>query len=224
MKRSLSIIFIVALALVLVFSQAFASSTSYKPKPTPQPKQDGQVTESEQDEQGQPNEKGGKPDKANQHAGRKYNFKGEVTAFDGSTLELNTKKGGTVQVLVDANTEIKVSGPDQEGVQIETQQQVMVQATKTEKGVYQALRVHIMPNKAQRVHRVGTVTAYEAGKSITVEDAKGASTFEIAKDVKILPAERAGELQVGSRVTIICPRDPSGETLTATGIVVHPQK
>jgi hypothetical protein len=88
-----------------------------------------------------------------------------------------------------------------------------------------ALYIHVVPGKPEPVHRVGTVTAYTPGASITVLDKKGgSSTFVLTPDTKILPEDRASELGVGSLVTIISRRDPTGGPLTAQGIVVHPPK
>ena len=47
-------------------------------------------------------------------------------------------------------------------------------------------------------------------------------TFQLTADTKILPAERADQLAVGSLVTLIAPRDPSSEIPIAKGIVIHP--
>jgi len=72
---------------------------------------------------------------------------------------------------------------------------------------------------------VGIVTEYTAGNSITIQDKDGiAYTFAITGEIKFLPAERAGSLAVGSRVTIIAPRDPANGGVTVNGIVIHPEK
>ena len=162
-------------------------------------------------------------DKANKKAGRKYNFKGEVTSFDGGVIVITGKRGGTA--TVDANTEIKVSGPEGGAAAIQVGQQVMVQAVKVDNG-FLALRVHLFPNKPAHIHRVGQVTDYQPGVSITVQDKKGTTTFQIAPDVKILPAVRVDQLKVGSRVTIISPARVNKDAghPVAKGIVVHPEK
>jgi hypothetical protein len=87
-----------------------------------------------------------------------------------------------------------------------------------------AIGIDVIPGKPEHVHRVGIVTAYTPGVSITVQDIQGgSSTFLLAPNLKILPADRAGDLKVGSLVTVISRRDPSGGPLTAEGIVVHPE-
>ena len=79
------------------------------------------------------------------------------------------------------------------------------------------------PANGNPVHRVGIVTAYTAGSSITIEAVDGKPyTFVVSPDTKILPESRVDLLVVGARVTIIAPRDVTGGPAAATGIVVHP--
>ncbi len=71
--------------------------------------------------------------------------------------------------------------------------------------------------------RVGWVTAYTPGASITIEGQDGSLfTFSLTNNIKILPMKRSSQLAVGSRVTILAKRDPSTGGWTAFGIVVHP--
>ncbi len=99
----------------------------------------------------------------------------------------------------------------------------MVQARRDESNNLVARSIMIIPGKPVRTHRVGEVTAYTEGESITILAKDGNSyTFTLTADTKILPPERAEELAVGSWVTIIAPRDPASLGWTAQGIVVHP--
>jgi hypothetical protein len=87
-----------------------------------------------------------------------------------------------------------------------------------------AVQISVTPGKPLPKHHVGVVTAYEAGVSITIEARDGNEyTFLITEETKILPANRAEELAVGRRVTIISHRDVTGGPFTAQGIVVHPE-
>jgi hypothetical protein len=154
----------------------------------------------------------------------------------GSVLLLTLIDGSSVSVNVDAGTQIKFAGKKgaASSSTIQPQDQVVVQAVLSEDQTYRAVRIHVLPAKPEHVHRVGIVTAYTPGVSITVESTPdeddqdegpapaGSTTFQISADVKILPAARADQLQVGARVTIISPHSASGETPVATGIVVHP--
>jgi len=216
MKKTLSIVLIAVFCLGLFFTQVFACGTpaGVSAKPTAKPNGTPEV--------GVPDFVRKQPGKPDKHPGKKFNFKGEVVSFDGGSLVLTDKRGETVTVAVDAGTVIKTAGSKDSPAAVQPGDRVTVGAVKTENESYLALRIVVIPGKPQKVHRVGVVTAYEAGVSITVEDSKGSTTFVIAEDVKILPEERAGDLKVGARVTIISPRDPSGGTVVARGIVVHP--
>jgi hypothetical protein len=102
---------------------------------------------------------------------------------------------------------------------------VMVQAIRDQGGNLIARSIMVIPGKPAKIHRVGIVTAYTAGVSITIQGKDGnAYTFALNGETKLLPPERAGSLGVGSRVTIIAPRDPSGSDVIAKGIVIHPPK
>lgn len=217
MKKTISITLIVLLGLALFFSSAFAFGTTASleaAKPTAKPNKTPEV---EQNKEGQSN----KP--AKKQTGKKYNINGVVVSYTNDSLVLTDKRGETVTVALNADTLIKTGGPKGSPVEIQADMKVAVQAVKAEDQSYLALRITVVPGKPLQVHRMGEVTAYD-GTSITVKDNKGSTTFQIATDVKILPEERAGDLKVGARVTIISPRDPAGETVVAKGIVVHPAK
>ncbi len=79
------------------------------------------------------------------------------------------------------------------------------------------------PGKPPKVHRVGIVTAYTPGTSITIQAKNGMTyTFTLTESIKILPLERAEQLAVGRRVTIIAPRDVTSGGWRVLGVVVHP--
>lgn len=166
---------------------------------------------------------GNKPEKETGAGKQKFNFKGEVVSFDGSSLVIALKDGGEATVAVDANTVFKSQGASavpQPG------DQVIVHAERTADGGYLALAVHLVPGKPVKLHRVGEVVAYTPGASITVQNKKGESTtFTITETTVLLPADRADQLKVGSWVTVISPRDPSSSgTPVAMKIVIHPTK
>jgi hypothetical protein len=77
---------------------------------------------------------------------------------------------------------------------------------------------------AQEVHRVGMVIAYMPDQSITLVDKDGNQfTFELAPDLKLVPAHRNDLLVVGAYVTIIAPNSKTEGKTFATGIVIHPK-
>ncbi|HEX2697768.1 MAG TPA: hypothetical protein VHM28_08670 [Anaerolineales bacterium] len=74
---------------------------------------------------------------------------------------------------------------------------------------------------------VGWVTAYTftpgVGGSISIHaHDSNVYTFTLPADIKILPKDRASQLGIDSRVTILAKRDPSTKGWIAFGIVVHP--
>jgi hypothetical protein len=156
--------------------------------------------------------------------GKPENYRGQILDIGPGSLTLTLSDGSSVTVGLAAETRIKI--PAQKGVSLAALQpgmNVMVQARRAPDGALTARTVMVIPGKPTRVHRVGTVTAYSPGDSISIQAHDGQThTFALAADLKILPPERSGELAVGARVTIIAPRVPGSLTWTARGVVVHP--
>ncbi|MBN1450000.1 MAG: hypothetical protein JW963_03220 [Anaerolineales bacterium] len=199
----------IAFALLLTATQAFASPVGAPhPRNTP-----GAVATQKAEE------------KANGPKGKRENFKGTVEAVSATSLTLTLRDGSSVTIGLSAETRIKV--PGMKGATIDAIQpgmEVMLQAIRDQSGNLTARSIMVKPGKPSKVHRVGWVTAYAPGESITIQAHDGnIYTFALAEDVKILPADRVDELTVGSRVTIIAPRNPATPQGTANGIVIHPQ-
>jgi ribosome maturation factor RimP len=156
---------------------------------------------------------------------KKMNYKGTVAAVGGASLSLTIQDGSTVNFAVSEGTRIKIPslGKDATLADVNVGVNALVRASEAEDGSLTALDIHVTPGKPQRIHRVGTVTEYTPGVSITIETKNGeTTTFALTGGVKILPEDRVDELEVGSLVTIISRRDVTGGELTAQGIVVHP--
>ena len=171
-------------------------------------------------------------DKANQKAtqgvgkpkGKRTTYRGTVTAVGGGSLTLALDGGGSKTFAVTGSTRIHIPTLGREATlaDLHTGVQALVQVLENDPSLT-AIFINVVPGKPEPVHRVGIVTAYTPGASITVQDKKGgSSTFLLTPDTKILPKDRASQLGVGSLVTIISRRDPTGGPLTAQGIVVHP--
>lgn len=171
-------------------------------------------------------------EKANEHAtkqagnphGKHENFKGTVSSVDAGSITLILRDGSSVTIGVNADTRLKFPGPkDSVPANLQPGMNVMVQAVRDQGGNLIARAIMVIPGKPSKIHRVGIVTEYTAGSSITIQDKDGNTyTFAIASETKLLPAERAGMLAVGSRVTIIAPRNPATGGVIVKGIVVHP--
>ncbi len=153
------------------------------------------------------------------------NYTGTIGAVDASSLTLNLKNGSSLTFILNAATQIKVPtlGHSATAADLRVGEDVTVRAFKDENQMLVASNIEVKPGKPELVHRVGTVTDYQPGVSITIQDRGGNQfTFLLTSSTKILPAERASQLAVGVIVTIIAPRDVAHGTLTAQGIVVHP--
>lgn len=159
--------------------------------------------------------------------GDRVTYRGTVAAVGQDSLTLSLEGGGSKTFVIAPSTQIRI--PTLSGnatlADVHVGDQALVQVLKNDPS-QTALFVSVVPGKPAPVHRVGTVTAYTPGVSITILDhtGSGSSTFLIAPETKILPKDRANELGIGSLVTIISRRDVTGGPLTAQGIVVHPKQ
>lgn len=205
------------LGMFFATTQVLASPAAFAdPKRTPVHTPGAQATEraNERDTQGI----------GNPH-GKRVNFKGTIAAVDASSLTLTLNDGASLTFILTADTRIKIPtlGQSATPANLSVGMQANVNATQDDTGTLTARIVLVVPGKPTLTHRVGTVTDYQAGISITIQAQDGKPyTFLLTAETKILPVERADQLVVGARVTVIAPRDVAGGTLTATGIVVHP--
>ena len=155
--------------------------------------------------------------------GKVQNFKGVVTAKSGSELTLTLKDDSVVTLVVNQDTKVKIptmKNVTLEDIQLESQAAVQARADQT--GALVARKIQVIPGKPSKIHRVGVVTEYSAGSSITIQAKEGGTTqFSLSADTKILPKKRAKSLAVGDSVTIISRRDTTGGTPAAQGVVIH---
>lgn len=245
MKKSIlyvSLLLTIVLAMTATTVLA-APDVSLKPKKTP-PAQGTEVTspevtpaphgKSEQHRNNQNNQS---------EKNDKVNFRGLVVTSDATSLTLELKDGSTQVIKMDANTVIKYPThftPSATEVPTATETatvtetatatatpagplaglQVMVKTVKQTDGGFLALKVMVIPGKPEKVQRVGEVTAYTEGSSITIKAKDGKEyTFEISTSTKILPV--GSTIKVGDTVTVIMPRVLTGQPLVAAGIVLH---
>lgn len=223
MKKTIVISSILLLmVLFLATTQAFAFNTGDEKKPTEQTP-GAKATEKAMDKG---NENPGKGMGKDDDKGKKVHFKGVISASSPTSLTL-TVPGGTQVFTLSKSTIIKIPtlGKTATAKDLVVGLQASVQAEKKD-AIYEAKMVMVVPGKPTKVHHVGVVTAYVAGKSLTVKDKDGVEyPFILTAETKILPEERAGELVIGARVTVIFSRDLLSGTakfITARGVVVHP--
>ena len=213
-KYRILLFLILCMALLLATSQAFASSANLQSgKNTPGAKATEKANENDTKQ-------------ANKPHGKHENFKGTVSAVDSTSITLTLRDGSSVAVGLSAETRMKFPGPKNSTPgNIQPGMNAMVHAIRDQGGNLMARAIMVIPGKPSKIHRVGIVTEYTAGSSITIQDKDGNSyTFVISDETKLLPAERAGTLAIGSRVTIIAPRDPASGGTAVKGIVIHPAK
>jgi hypothetical protein len=218
-KLALSAIVLVIFSLALTSLQVYAGP-NLEPQKTPGVKETEKAIQRSTDGPAGKSEGQGKPE---DKAGKKTNVKGVVTGFSATSLTVELKDGGSQTFVIDSNTQIKIPGPKQGKTgTIQVGAQVMVQAVKGAGDTLTARHVMVIPGKPAPVHHVGTVESYSAGKSITITADGKNYTFTLSSLTKILPEDRAAQLVVGARVTIISSRDVTGAAPSAKGIVVHP--
>lgn len=144
---------------------------------------------------------------------------GTVTKIKSPTFTVQTKQG---DVIVTVTSSTKFHLPRKANASftdLAVGDRVAVNGTPSVSGLT-AKRVAIVPGKPTIRHRVGTVTAYTADVSITIQDVQGGTeTFVVTKQTIIKP--KGTGVALGDRVTIVSRRDPSTDAFTATGIVVH---
>ena len=229
MKRiRIAYLFAILIALLALTSQAYTApfnGTNPKPEKTP----GANATEKALEQENDPNDSQKTPGaKATEKAaekdkklkGKPEHYKGTIQSFDTGSITLDVS-GTSVTITLTAETRIRIPGNSEATLQPGLT--ASVKARRDENNNLIASSVQVIPGKPARVHRVGIVTAYAAGASITIRAHDGNQyTFLLGEDLKILPEERAGQLAVGALVTIIAPRQPDSTDLTAKGIVVHP--
>jgi hypothetical protein len=216
--KQILIVLSIIMALFIISSQTVASSQTLQAKGTPPglAKTPGAVaTQKAEDRETRV--------AGNPH-GKHENYKGTITAEDASGITLDLKDGTSITIALTAETRIFIPTVKDASVDgLAVGMTAMVQAVRGEDDSLTALKVLLIPGKPATTHRVGIVTEYAEGSSITIQAKDGELyTFLLTEETKILPVERLELLTVGARVTIICPRDVSTLERTATGIVVHP--
>jgi Domain of unknown function (DUF5666) len=217
-KYRILLVFTFVIILLLITTQVFASpAMPQNGQDTPVPKTPGaHATQKANDNA---TKQANKPPH-----GKHENYKGTVASVDSGSITLTLRDGSSVTIGLSADTRMKFPGPkDLRPTTVQVGMNAMVQAIRDEAGNLIARSVMVIPGKPAKIHRVGIVTDYTAGSSITIQDKDGNTySFAISAETKLLPAERAGTLAVGSRVTIIAPRDPATGGVTVKGIVIHP--
>lgn len=155
---------------------------------------------------------------------QRVNYRGAISILHPSNITLALDDGSLVNIGMKADTRIEI--PSLHGASsanLQAGMLVLVQAVSDENGNFTARSILVIPGKPTLMHRIGWITDYQPGISITVHAYDGNFyTFALAGDAKVLPVDRIGQLMIGSLATVIAPRDPATLGRTAQEIIVHP--
>jgi RNase P/RNase MRP subunit p29 len=154
--------------------------------------------------------------------GKRHGIFGSVSAKGSNTLTVQTQQG---EVVVTVTSETKFHVPTKRNAtfaDVVVNDRVAVNGTPTASGLT-AKQVAVAPGKPAIRHRVGEVTAFSPGASITIKDAQGGTETFVVTAQTIIRNPKGSGIAVGDKVTIVSRRDPSTDTFTAAAIVVHPQ-
>jgi hypothetical protein len=235
MKKTITmILLLVVLVTVLVVTEVMASpiqpSMDGKSKKTP----GAQATENALKKAGNEVQE---TQEVEELAGKKVNYKGIVVSVDSAQLVITLKDESLVTFLLNDASIIKVpkNNPKKRlekevtvpviDQPLEAGMRVGVKAFLMEDGSLVAQKINVVPGKPEKAYHVGIVTEYTPEVSITIHTKKcELSTYLLTEKTKYLPEDRKVDLKVGSRVTVISPRDVTGGELTAAGVVIHPEK
>jgi len=163
-----------------------------------------------------------------QSLGKRHSFEGAIKSKADTTLVVTTKKGDET-FKVSSETQYKVPGVKNAILDnFKVGNKVSVSTVEVTTGaivVQMAQRMTYIPGKPIKVSRKGTITAYTANTSITIQDKKGASTtFVINSDTKISLKKGTTGVTVGDQATVTAQRDPSESQFTARTIITFGTK
>ncbi len=205
---------VLALALVFVFGN-FSAAWADRPNPAATPGRP--ITP--------PGQGNGSQQTGLQQTGKdlkRHGIFGTVGTKGSDSFVVQTKQGD-VDVTVTSDTKFRIpTKHNATFADLAVGDHVAVEGTPTTSGLT-AKQVAVAPGKPTIQHRVGQVTAYTAGSSITIQDVQGGTeTFVVNAQTQIRNPKGTG-VAMGDKVTIVSRRDPSTDTFTASAIVVHPQ-
>ncbi len=142
-----------------------------------------------------------------------------------SSFVMTTKTSANVTIAVNGQTKYKIPGVKSATLaNFKVGDKLAVLAVEANGGNL-ALNVNLIPGKPLSVQRVGTVTDYQADKSITLKGKKGeSSTFVVTADTKIRLNRGATEVKIGEQAHVLARRDPASDQYTAKEILVFGAK
>ena len=222
MKKVIAIMAVlIVVMMVLSINQVAASSEdTLSAKKTPGAQATAQAIRKAGADLDDLNTEKGKPQKT-------VNRRGEIVSAVEGSLVISLRDETLLTVNLTEETIVKTPGKNTElsdtGAALLVGLKVTVKGVLEEDGSLTAQRISVIPGKPVKMSNVGVVSAYTPEVSIEITDKKGEIfVYLLGVDTRYLPEERIAELQVGTLVTIISPRDVSGAPALAAGVVIHP--
>lgn len=155
------------------------------------------------------------------HQGKPHSIHGTVLSKAENSFVVQTKND-RVTVNVNGQTRFYLPGKrDATFADLQVNDRVMVNG-RLEGSAFTARLVVIAPRRPIIRHALGTVIAYEAGKSITVQPARGNPlTFTINERTRIVYPKGVTEIKVGDRVVVVGEQAwPWGETPIVAKVII----
>ncbi|HEX9017734.1 MAG TPA: hypothetical protein VF806_01015 [Anaerolineaceae bacterium] len=156
--------------------------------------------------------------------GAHVNYRGVISGIAADKLDLTLKDGGSVSVTMDSNTIVRIPTMGDAGSQtgLKVGMNVVVHALKQAQGDPLALSINVIPGKPTHFHRVGVVTAYTQGVSITILGKDGTPvTFTLTTNTKVLPSADFVPVLNQTVVTIVSARNVTGPDIIVQALVFH---
>lgn len=156
------------------------------------------------------------------HQGKSHSIHGTVLSKAENSFIVQTKNGRQVTANVNGQTRFYLPGKrDATFADLQIGDRVMVNGW-LEGSTFTARLVVIAPRRPIIRHALGTVTAYDAGKSITVQPARGNPvTFTINERTRIVYPKGISEIKIGDRVVVVGEQAwPWGETPIVARVII----
>jgi hypothetical protein len=152
------------------------------------------------------------------------NFQGIVMNVSSESMTLLRKDGTAVTLIFTPQSTVKVPTNSKNSTiaDLQINMRVTVHAyMDLDTGEIYVRSINVIPGAPEQFNRVGTVSDYQPGVSITIADETGATqTFIVTVDTQIILQDPTLTLAVGSQVTIVTPLNDNADTPTAAAIVV----
>lgn len=171
---------------------------------------------------GKGGENGNKPTKNPVY--KVLNEKGIVMNVSAESMLLLKNDGSTVTLIFTPQSTVKIPTNSKNSTiaDLQINMRVTVHAyMDLDTGIIYVRSINVIPGEPAKYNRVGNVTDYQPGISITIADETGLTqTFVLTADTQIILQDPTLTLGIGSQVTIVTALHDNAETPIAAAIVV----